>query len=62
MCIRDRILIVPRIYTNKPRTDGAGYKGMLHQPDPDKKPDMLDVYKRQVIALCAPVKQTPSPI
>ena len=31
----------PRIYTNKPRTTGAGYKGMLHQPEPDKAPDML---------------------
>ena len=40
--VKDKILIVPRIYTNKPRTDGAGYKGMLHQPDPDKKPDMLE--------------------
>lgn len=40
--IKDKILIVPRIYTNKPRTNGAGYKGMLHQPDPSKKPDMLE--------------------
>ena len=40
--VKDKILIVPRIYTNKPRTDGAGYKRMLHQPDPDKKPDMLE--------------------
>ncbi len=39
--VSDRILIVPRIYTNKPRTTGQGYKGMLHQPDPEKKPDML---------------------
>ena len=39
--VKDKILIVPRIYTNKPRTNGAGYKGMLHQPDPSKKPDML---------------------
>ncbi len=38
----DKIVIVPRIYTGKPRTTGAGYKGMLHQPDPDKKPDMLE--------------------
>ena len=40
--VRDKIIIIPRIYTNKPRTTGAGYKGMLHQPDPDKKPDMLE--------------------
>ena len=40
--VKDKIMIVPRIYTNKPRTNGAGYKGMLHQPDPNKKPDMLE--------------------
>ena len=39
--VRDKIVIVPRIYTNKPRTTGEGYKGMLHQPDPNQKPDML---------------------
>ena len=38
--VSDKILIIPRIYTNKPRTTGQGYKGMLHQPDPDEKPDM----------------------
>ena len=38
--INDKILIIPRIYTNKPRTTGEGYKGMLHQPNPDEKPDM----------------------
>lgn len=39
--IKDRVVIVPRIYTNKPRTTGEGYKGMLHQPDPEKAPDLL---------------------
>ena len=39
--VRDKIFIVPRIYTNKPRTVGTGYKGMLHQPDPEKGEDML---------------------
>ena len=39
--VKDKILIIPRIYTNKPRTTGDGYKGMLHQPDPTEKPDML---------------------
>ncbi len=39
--VDDKILIIPRIYTNKPRTTGDGYKGMLHQPDPNEKPDML---------------------
>ena len=38
--VSDKIIIIPRIYTNKPRTTGDGYKGMLHQPDPDEKPDM----------------------
>lgn len=38
--VHDKIIIIPRIYTNKPRTTGQGYKGMLHQPDPDAKPDM----------------------
>ncbi len=39
--VKDRLLIVPRVYTNKPRTVGLGYKGMLHQPDPHKGEDML---------------------
>ncbi|SEP60809.1 3-deoxy-D-arabinoheptulosonate-7-phosphate synthase [Lachnospiraceae bacterium RM5] len=39
--VKDKIIIIPRIYTNKPRTTGMGYKGMLHQPDPEKKPDLL---------------------
>ena len=39
--VKDKIFIIPRIYTNKPRTVGTGYKGMLHQPDPEKKEDML---------------------
>ncbi len=38
--VEDKIVIIPRIYTNKPRTTGKGYKGMLHQPDPEAKPDM----------------------
>ena len=39
--VRDQLLLIPRIYTGKPRTTGDGYKGMLHQPDPSGKPDML---------------------
>ena len=39
--VADKIFIVPRIYTNKPRTTGDGYKGMLHQPDPNSAPDLL---------------------
>ncbi|MDO5695376.1 MAG: 3-deoxy-7-phosphoheptulonate synthase [Eubacteriales bacterium] len=43
--VKDRVLIIPRIYTNKPRTTGAGYKGLLHQPDPLREPDMLSGIK-----------------
>lgn len=39
--VKDVIIIIPRIYTNKPRTTGSGYKGMLHQPNPLSDPDML---------------------
>ena len=39
--VRDKIFIVPRVYTNKPRTTGDGYKGLLHQPDPTEKPDLF---------------------
>lgn len=39
--VEDKIFIIPRVYTNKPRTTGDGYKGMLHQPDPNNKEDML---------------------
>ena len=39
--VKDRIFIIPRIYTGKPRTTGDGYKGLLHQPDPNEKPDMF---------------------
>ena len=40
--VQDKIFIVPRIYTNKPRTTGDGYKGMVHQPNPDQAPDMYE--------------------
>ncbi len=39
---KERLLIIPRVYTNKPRTTGVGYQGMLHQPDPEKQPSMAD--------------------
>ena len=39
--VKDKIFMIPRVYTNKPRTKGVGYKGMLHQPDPHSKEDML---------------------
>ena len=38
----DKLVLVPRVYTNKPRTTGEGYKGLLHQPDPEKHSDMLE--------------------
>lgn len=40
--VKDKVIIVPRIYTNKPRTTGEGYKGMIHQPDPSKAEDILE--------------------
>lgn len=39
--VADRLILIPRIYTNKPRTTGEGYKGIVHQPDPEGKPDLL---------------------
>ncbi len=39
--VKDKVIIIPRIYTNKPRTNGSGYKGMLHKPDPTGESDML---------------------
>jgi len=43
--VKDKIIIIPRVYTGKPRTIGTGYKGMLHQPDPSKAPDILEGIK-----------------
>lgn len=40
--VADKIILIPRIYTNKPRTTGEGYKGIVHQPDPEKAPDLLE--------------------
>lgn len=40
--VKDQIIIIPRIYTNKPRTTGEGYKGIVHQPDPEKEPDLQE--------------------
>lgn len=39
--VKDKLILIPRIYTNKPRTTGEGYKGIVHQPDPEKRPDFL---------------------
>lgn len=43
--VKDRLFIIPRVYTNKPRTIGKGYKGMLHQPDPEGKENMMEGIK-----------------
>ncbi len=40
--VQEKILIIPRIYTNKPRTNGMGYKGMMHQPDPQQAPNIVE--------------------
>ena len=40
--VKERLILIPRVYTNKPRTTGEGYKGLLHQPDPEKKPNMYE--------------------
>lgn len=43
--VRERFIIIPRVYTNKPRTKGTGYKGLLHNPDPEAAPDLLEGVK-----------------
>lgn len=43
--IQDKVIVIPRIYTNKPRTNGSGYKGMLHQPNPEGNPDFIEGVK-----------------
>lgn len=43
--VEDKLIIIPRIYTNKPRTTGEGYKGIVHQPDPNKKPNLNEGLK-----------------
>ena len=40
--VGDKLILIPRVYTDKPRTTGGGYKGMLHQPNPEKKPNMYE--------------------
>ena len=43
--VKDKLVIIPRVYTNKPRTRGTGYKGLLHNPDPEGAPDLLEGVK-----------------
>ena len=43
--VKDKLIIIPRVYTNKPRTKGTGYKGLLHNPDPEAPDDLLEGVK-----------------
>lgn len=43
--VSDKLIVIPRVYTNKPRTNGTGYKGLLHNPDPEAAPDLLEGVK-----------------
>ncbi|HBI73517.1 MAG TPA: 3-deoxy-7-phosphoheptulonate synthase, partial [Lachnospiraceae bacterium] len=43
--VQDKLILIPRIYTNKPRTTGEGYKGIVHQPNPEKEPDLQEGLK-----------------
>lgn len=43
--VKDKLIIIPRAYTNKPRTKGTGYKGLLHNPDPEAPDDLLEGVK-----------------
>ena len=52
--VGDRIMIVPRIYTNKPRTNGKGYMGLLHQPDPSKSPIFWPASSQSGSFTCSP--------
>ncbi len=60
--VADKIVIVPRIYTNKPRTVGTGYKGMLHQPDPTKKSDIVEGLKSIRRLHLSVIKETGLPV
>lgn len=55
--VSDRLMIIPRIYTNKPRTTGEGYKGMLHQPDPEANQTYLPVSLQSVTCISVPLKK-----
>ncbi len=57
--VQDKLFIVPRVYTNKPRTKGTGYKGLLHQPTPDGKPDLLEGIKATRHMHVRVVEETP---
>ena len=58
--VKDRLLLVPRIYTNKPRTTGEGYKGIASQPDPEKAPDMVNGLRKMHIRAIEETGLTPA--
>lgn len=60
--IADKVLIIPRVYTNKPRTTGEGYKGMVHQPDPEKNLICLPVLLPSVKCTSALLRKADLPV
>ena len=60
--IADKVLIIPRVYTNKPRTTGEGYKGMVHQPDPEKNLICLPVLLPSVKCTSALLRRADLPV
>lgn len=60
--VKDRVIIIPRVYTNKPRTTGEGYKGIASQPDPEKAPDMVEGLIAMRKCTSAPSQKAGSPV
>lgn len=60
--VAEKLIIIPRIYTNKPRTTGEGYKGIASQPDPEKAPDMVEGLIAMRKCTSAPLKKVGSPV
>lgn len=60
--VKDRVIIIPRVYTNKPRTTGEGYKGIASQPDPEKAPDMVEGLIAMRKCTSVPSQRVDSPV
>lgn len=59
--VKDKLIIIPRVYTNKPRTKGTGYKGLLHNPNPEAPDDLLEGVKApSAICTCALLRKRAS--
>lgn len=58
--VKDKLIIIPRVYTNKPRTKGTGYKGLLHNPNPEAPDDLLEGVKAIPICTCALLRKRAS--